>query len=229
MATESSRGEGRQGQTMVELALVMPWFLMVLFGIVVLGIGVFYQQQLTNAAREAARFAAISSATAQCPVAGALDPASPPLTYPLPGGCDRKVDGWPKLTAHARAAVFGLPKSAVHVSACWSGYRKDTAAGAIDAPPPGSYDTLGPITSVFVQCHIDGKDPAADPGGIACGPGLATTDQASSLSDAVGRPVANTVTAYSCYTWNPPLAGFLLIPQEVILRAVVTEAIQRQQ
>lgn len=218
-----------RGQTMVELALIMPMFLMVLMGIIVLGIGVFYQQQITNAGREAARFAAISSATAQCPVAGSMDPASPPLTYPLPGGCDRKVDGWPKLTAHAREAVFGLPKSAVYVSACWSGYRKDTAAGAIDAPPPGTYDTLGTITSVFVQCHIGGSDPATNAQSISCGAGLPTTDQASSLSDAVGRPVANTVTAYSCYTWNPPLAGFLLIPQEVILRAVVTEAIQRQQ
>lgn len=229
MATDGPRNQPPRGQTMVELALVLPVFLMVLMGIIVLGIGVFYQQQITNAAREAARFAAISSATAQCPVAGSLDPASPPLTYPLPGGCDRKVDGWPKLTAHARDAVFGLPQSAVQVSACWSGYRKDTATGAIDAPPPGTYDTIGPITSIFVQCHIDGRDPTTNAQDIPCAPGLATTDQASSMSDAVGRPVANTVTAYSCYIWNPPLAGFLLIPQEVILRAVVTEAIQRQQ
>lgn len=214
---------------MVELALVLPLFTMILAGIIVLGTGVFYQQQLTNAAREAARFAAISSATAQCPVAGSLDPASPPLSYPVPNGCDRKADGWPKLTAHARNATFGLPKSEVHVSACWSGYRKDTATGAIDAPPPGNYDTLGPIVSVFVQCAIAGHDPGTNPDAIPCSAGLATTDQASSLSDAVGRPVANTVTAYTCYVWRPPLAGFLLIPKEVVLRAVITEAVQRQQ
>lgn len=228
MATDQ-RPRHVKGQTMVELALVMPLFTMVLFGIIVLGIGVFYQQQLTNVAREAARFAAISSATAQCPVVGSLDPASPPLSYPLPGGCDRKVDGWPKLTTHSRDATFGLPKSAIHVSACWSGYRKDTASGAIDAPPPGIYDSIGTITSVFVQCHIDGHDPATNPEAIGCASGMPTTDEASSLSDAVGRPVANTVTAFSCYAWNPPLAGFLLIPDQVILRAVVTEAIQRQQ
>lgn len=215
-----------EGQTMVELALVLPLFLMILFGIIILGIGVFYQQQLTNAAREAARFAAISSATAQCPVAGSEDPQSPPLTYPLPGGCDRKADGWPKLTAHAREATFGLPKPAVHVSACWSGYQ---LGGAMDAPPPGTYDTIGPIASAFAQCQIDGQNPAINPGGIACGAGLPTTDEASSISEAVGRPVANTVTAYTCYEWNPPLAGFLLIPEQVVLRAVVTEAIQRQQ
>ena len=48
----------RMGQTMVELALVLPLFIMVVVGIIVLGIGVFYNQQLSNAAREAARFAA---------------------------------------------------------------------------------------------------------------------------------------------------------------------------
>ena len=53
-----------EGQTLVELTLVLPLFLMVLVGIVILGIGVFYQQQVANAAREAARYAAIHSATA---------------------------------------------------------------------------------------------------------------------------------------------------------------------
>src|SRR5688572_28175297 len=115
----------RRCQTLVELAIVLPLFIMVLTGIVVLGIGDFYEQQITNAAREGARFAAISSATAPCPVAGSYDPASPPLTYPTPGGCDRKIARWPKMTAHAREAIFGLPRSNVFLAACWSGYRKD--------------------------------------------------------------------------------------------------------
>ena len=37
------------------------------------------------------------------------------------------------------------------------------------------------------------------------------------------------MTAYACTVWRPPLAGFLLIPSEVTLRAVITEPIQRQQ
>jgi hypothetical protein len=226
--------QSRSGQTMVEAALVMPLFIMVLFGIIVLGIGVFYQQQLTNAAREAARYAAIHSATARCPTTGDYDPASPPQTYPLvttPGGCDRKAAGWPYMTAHARELVFGLPADSVRISACWSGYRKDSETGAIDAPPPGDYTSLGigVITSVFVQCHIDGVDPTSDPGSIGCRDGLPTTDQASSLSESIPTPVANTVTAYACYVWRPPLAGFLLIPETITLRGVVTEAIERQQ
>lgn len=223
-----------RGQTLTEAALVMPMFAALLFGIITLGLGVFYQQQMTNAAREAARYAAIHSATARCPTTGDYDPASPPQSYPqvtTPGGCDRKAAGWPFMTGHARDAIFGLPKSQIHVAACWSGYRKDTSTGAIDAPPPGDYTSvgIGPITSVFVQCTIDGTDPTVDPGAIGCADGLPTQDQASSMSESASTPVANTVTAYACYEWHPPLAGFLFIPQTITLRGVVTEAIQRQQ
>jgi len=63
-----------RGQTLVEMALLMPIFLMVLLGIIVLGTGVFYQQQLANAAREAARFASVHSATSDCPTTSSIDP-----------------------------------------------------------------------------------------------------------------------------------------------------------
>lgn len=226
----------RGGQTLVEMALIAPLFIMVIVGIITLGVGVFYQQQLTNAAREAARFAAINSATAQCPTVPNVpyDPQGlyAPLTYTR---CDRPENGWPRMTAAGREAIFGIPKAGVHVSACWSGYRAGGGTGQFDAAPPGTYDFGGtPITfsesdHVFVQCQIDGVDPTVASGQIGCSAGLPTTDQASAISEATGRPVANTVTAYACYAWSPPMAGFLLIPETVILRAVITEAIQRQQ
>ena len=221
---------------MVELALIFPLFAMVFFGIITLGIGVFYQQQLTNAAREAARYASIHSATAQCPVASTLEPASPPLTYPT-GGCDKPSESWPDMTAAGRGLVFGLPQNNVNVAACWSGYRMmvgGAPTGAYDAPPPlpaPGYDIIGPVDSGFAQCTIDGADPTTDPSDISCSASLATTtvDQASDLSEGPGRIVANTVSAYACYEWSPPLAGFLLIPETVTLRAVITEPIERQQ
>lgn len=49
------------------------------------------------------------------------------------------------------------------------------------------------------------------------------------MSESKAVIVANTVTAYACYVWRPPLAGFLLIPGQLTLRATATEAIQRQQ
>jgi hypothetical protein len=223
------RRRSRRGQTLVELALILPLFVMTLVGIITLGIGVFYQQQISNAAREAARYAAIHSASSLSPTAGSYDPAVTLDTYPVPGGADRKVDGWPLMSAHARAAVFGLPRQDVKIAACWSGYRLGSATGAIDAPPPGTYDVIGTIASVFVQCSIDGADPTQDLRVIGCRDGLPTTDQASSQSESSAHIVANTVTAYACYRWRPPMAGFLLIPSEVVLRAVATEPIERQQ
>ncbi len=236
----ASKSDAHRGQTLVETALVLPLFLMVIFGIVILGIGVFNQQQLTNAAREAARYAAIHSATEPlCPTVPRLpyDPQGSykPLSYLR---CDRPEIGWPNMTAAAREAISGMRRTDVQVAACWSGYRvpgtEGTATG-FDHKPPGVYDIGGVATtvsaadSVFVQCWIDGHDPTTDSASIGCRTGMPTTDQASAISEAPGRPIANTVTAYACYEWRPPLAGFLLIPGTVTLRAAITEAIQRQQ
>jgi hypothetical protein len=214
---------------------------MVLFGIIVLGIGVFYQQQIANAGREAARFAAISSASAQCPVVSHLPPVPTALTADQVGNyyaCDGPVNNWPKVHQAAREAVFGLDRSGVHASACWSGYID--AGGNYDAPavdPATLYD------NTFVQCTMrrpDGVavDPRTASSELPCPP-LPTVDsalapprtdgddKASDLAASTGEN-ANQVTVYTCYVWRPPLAGFLLIPQEVTIRAVVTEAMQHQ-
>jgi hypothetical protein len=222
---------GSRGQAMVELALVFPLFVMVFFGIIVLGIGLFYQQQVTNAAREAARFAAIHSATSSKPTVSWKDPAAQPLTY---NRYDRPEESWPYMTAAGRRLIFGINKNDVNVAACWSGYWQDSDPAKFDAPPPldpPGYDVIGPVDSTFAQCTIDGADPTSDPEDIGCTNALAATtnDTASNLSEGQGRIVANTVSAYACYRWSPPLAGFLLIPQTVTLRAVITEPIQRQQ
>jgi hypothetical protein len=234
-----------RGQTMVELALIAPLFLMLLFGIIALGLGLFYQQQVGNAAREAARYAAIHSASAQRTVAGNLnpdseDPDAPGVfgTYPPPEtyiAYFTPANGWEVdgegMTPFARQRLFGLHPQDVNVAACWSGYR-ETASGSFDAPPPGEYEIASStvvISSSWHQCTIDGADPTLTPGAIGCDAGLPTHDEASSMSEAPGVIVGNTVTAYACYDWSPPLAGFLLIPETVTLRAVVTEPLQRQQ
>lgn len=233
------RRHGREltrGQALVEFALILPLFIMVLVGIIVLGMIVFFNQQLTNAAREAARFAAISSASAQCPVLSTL---TPPNVDPLTGHtgawapppsyvpCDPKP--WPKMTAFARSKVFGVNPANVMISACWSGYRTATQ---YDAPPTGTYLINGNPTAVvssWAQCTINGQNPTTNSNAIPCQAGLPTVDTASDMSEGQGRIVANRVTAYSCMAWSPPLAGFLLIPETVTLRAVISEPVQRQQ
>jgi hypothetical protein len=237
--------DGHRGQTMVELALILPLFTMVLTGIIVLGIGIFYQQQLTNAAREAARFAAIHSATADCPMIGSLDPAGvdpetgysgsypEPISYTpdLAGTC---YDDWSPMVGWMRQRLFGLSPATVHLAVCWSSYH-DTIHGNYDAPPPGDYEipagsgVAQHFATTWAQCTIDGQDPTTNSSAIGCAPSLATDDTGSSMSEAPGIIIGNRVTAYACYRWTPPLAGFLLIPGEVVLRGVVTEPIQRQQ
>lgn len=230
-----------RGQALVEFALIAPLFFMVLVGVIVLGIVVFYNQQLSNAAREAARFAAVHSGSAQCPVVSNLAPPdadpntghtgawAPPISYVA---CDSPQNDWPQMTAHARSKVFGLDPAGVVFSACWSGYRTGTQ---YDAPPPGTYEipagsgNLVQVQSAWAQCEIGGADPTQNPEAIGCSPGLATTDTASDLSEGQGRIVANRVTAYACYVWDPPMAGFLLIPETLTFRAVISEPIQRQQ
>jgi len=220
-----------RGQTMVEMALVFPLFLIVFMGTIVIGIGVFYQQQITNAAREAARYAAIHSATAQCPTVSTFDPVIDPSSgtgrYYRCDAPEMAPVPWPEMTAAARNKIFGLPKSAVQVTACWSGWVDD-ATGARDAPPNG---TVPSQSSTWAPCLIDGQLPGTNPELIGCNASLnnATTDTASNLSEGQGRIVANQVTAYTCYLWSPPMAGFLLIPETVTLRGVITEPIQRQQ
>lgn len=223
---------------MVELALVLPLFLMVLLGIISLGIGVFYQQEVVNAAREAARYAAVNSATSICPTVSTLDPkgtdpvtgytgatgAYQPLSYDR---CDRPDTGWPKMTAAARSLIFGFPASDLRVSACWSGYVAPAAA-QYDAPPTGS---VPGTTSQWSQCTVAGQDPTTNASLIPCSAGALATrvDTSSDASERQGVTVGNRVTAIACYVWSPPLAGFLLIPSQVTLRGVITEAIQRQQ
>lgn len=237
-ALGARRNSGQRGQALVELALVLPVFTMLLVGIIVLGTGIFYQQQVANAAREGARYAAIHSATAQCTTSSSLDPrsgaAAPyvPLTYdPF---CD-PPPAWPRMTEHARAKVFGIDAGSVLVTACWSGYREmagGAPTGSYDAPPPGTYDMFSPPITYdtgWAQCTIDGVDPNESPSAVDCTTGLSRTDEASSMSEGPGVVLANRVTVFVCYVWEPPMAGFLLIPSQVALRAVASEAIQRQQ
>lgn len=223
-------GDRTRGQALVEFALVLPLLVALLVGVMTFGIWVFYQQELSNAAREAARYAAIHSATSQCPTVSnkTPNPVPPPYYY----ACDRPQDRWPLMTAAARDATFGLDRSALWVSACWSGYVD--SLGGYDALP---VDPATGQPNAFSWCTIGGVDPRSQTASIpqpdypnSCQPPLTTAsdDTASDLA-ASDSDNANQVTVYACYLWRPPMAGFLLIPQTVTLRAVITEPVRYQQ
>ena len=222
-----------RGQALVEFALVAPLLFLILSGIVTLGIGVFYQQQVANAAREAARYAAIHSATSQCPTTSQRDPnwsrVGPEVDQTTYYECDPPHLRWPKMTAHGRANVWGLDRSDVHFAACWSGYwdaDPATNPNAYDAAPTNSEGTR----NVFEECTIGGTDPRSHSEMIPCPPPLTTggDDMASNLAASSDMSSANQVTVYACYVWTPLFLGEFF-DGTVTLRAVITEAMQHQQ
>jgi hypothetical protein len=217
---------------MAEFAVALPIFLVLLFSIIAFGLYIFYNQQLANAAREAARYAAVHSSTAQCPTVSWLDPPAPirPDTYTR--ACDSPEAGWPKMTAAARSKVFGIAPTEVTVSACWSGY----------VDPSANHDALPQPPNVFTDCTMQGVNPRTDPGNLGCPAPMTLPspsnpdkadgdDKASDIAVAVSNNSAypTVVTVYACMEWAPPLAGFVIIPSSLTLRAVISEAMQRQQ
>lgn len=222
----------RGGQALVEFALVFPIAIIVIVGIIVFGLYIFYQQQLTNVAREAARFAAIHSSTALCPTVGWRDPQAPPSTYPNPIKCDGPT-AWPWMTKHARSVAWGLNPASIWVNACWSGYAPSgtvipnppdySAASGFPRSDQPPFDSTG-NPNVFAPCTINRIDPVNNSGALGCNGGMTTAadDPSSSIP-------GNQVTVYACFVWSPPLAGVLMVPSSVTMRAVITEVIQRQQ
>jgi hypothetical protein len=221
------------GQALVEFALIAPLLFLVLGGIITLGIGIFFQQQLTNAAREAARYAAIHSATSQCPTTSWRDPnwglVGPEIDQTTYYACDPPDLRWPKMTAHGRELIFGMGASGVHFAACWSGYWEEPPGvnpNAYDAAPVQEDGT----PNQFEDCTIGGVDPRTNASALGCPPPATTIadDMASNLAASTDMSSANQVTVYACYVWKPPLLGSL-IGQSITLRSVVTEAMQHQQ
>ena len=205
---------------MTEFVLVFPLFLLVLFSIISFGLYVFYNQQLESAAREAARYAAIHSSTAQCPTVSRIDPtlSNQPDGY---FRCDAPEDGWPRMTAAARSHVWGMNSNAVSLSACWSGLVDDNI-------PPNADVLPGTANASFKECTIAGVNPRSNPGGLAC-PAPATTgssfgttggkadgdDTASDIAVTISNNTQyqTTVTVYACFVWVPPMSGFVFIPR----------------
>lgn len=221
----------RRGQALTEFALVFPLFLLLLFSIISFGLYVFYNQQLTNAAREAARYAAVHSSTSQRPTVSRLDPIGPlkPGSY---SRADAPEGGWPDMTAAARSKIWGMAPNQVSLTACWSGY----------VDPSNNYDAMPVAGNTFTDCTMNRVNPRTSPSSLAC-PAPATIpsglspakadgdDKASDIAAAIGtnQHYPTTVTVYACFKWRPPMAGFIFIPSEITLRAVITEALQRQQ
>jgi Flp pilus assembly protein TadG len=60
MMDRSVRTKGREGQALVEFALVLPVLILLLLGIVEFGLLLYNQQVITNASREGARYGIVA-------------------------------------------------------------------------------------------------------------------------------------------------------------------------
>jgi len=238
------RHERRHGQALVEFALVFPLFILLLFTIIVLALYVFYNQQLESSAREAARYAAIHSSTSRRPTVSRINPIGPNLPPDSYTRFDAPEDGWPAMTAVARSSIWGMAPSQVTIAACWSGLVL-VDDDPLDGEDPPVADVLpSDPKGVFTDCTIGGDNPKQNPNDIPC-PAPSTVgsawgvdggkadgdDKASDIAVGIGNNLhyPTTVTVYSCFNWTPPMAGFVFIPSLITLRAVATEALQRQQ
>lgn len=78
------RRGAHRGQSLVEFALVLPIFLMLLVGVFDLGHVVWANNAISTAAREATRFAVVHGGNSTCPVG----PHSATQAYPMPPTTD---------------------------------------------------------------------------------------------------------------------------------------------
>ena len=220
---------------------------MVLVGIIVLGIGVFYQQQITNAAARGGSLRI--RCTAQPRVARPF-PTSPRIRscFPSrtaialrpPGGQVAPHDR-PRSEhglRHARGPACRSPRAGLDI-----GRRTRAALGGARPDP----DRCRPPArhNEFRECTVpafDGARARAEHSyrsmcinprtGVGSPPNptrafgstapsrfprTSATDDMASDYAASNASQANQVTALTCYAWRPPLAGFLLIPSTVNL------------
>ena len=108
-------GTGR-GQALVEFALVLPIFAIMLFGIIDFGRYVFTANSLNNGAREAARFASVSVFPAECT------------------GLTRSACA----TTIARSHAWGVPGGSVNVTTTCEGFHPDGTAESRPRPSPSA-------------------------------------------------------------------------------------------
>ena len=146
----------------------------------------------------------------------------------------------------------------MQLTACWSGYWTKNSLGdwaaydqvAADPNPPyasnafrecavrvfGSCPDQGAGSTIHVinaRTGIDASCPGTDKTvSVDCTkqfPLTTVSDDMGSNFSASNAANANQVTVMTCYAWNPPLAGFLLIPETIDIVGVVTETLEYQQ
>jgi Flp pilus assembly protein TadG len=144
-----TRHDKPRGQAMVEFALVIPVFILLLVGLFDFGRVIWVNDTLATAAREAARYAIVHGATSSCPVG----PAPGGTELPVPSAsCDPSPSRQGiKDVAHKWAAGTS---GDVTVSVCY-GVVSTCSGDADQVVTPAPTNTRGTSVTVTVTSAVD--------------------------------------------------------------------------
>jgi hypothetical protein len=142
----------RRGQALVEVALVLPIFLLVLYSIIEFGRYIYTVQVLNDAAREGTRYAIVHGSQALCP------------SGPMPGGAANACDPYgDKVTAVVQKYAIGVigpvwfpstsPCPSTPVNPCWqpNNQRQSTVTVQVRT----TFNTLLPVPMPAIT--VDGS------------------------------------------------------------------------
>lgn len=131
MTIRQRRHRRARAQALVEFALVVPFFFLLLFGIIEAGRFIFYYETLSNSTREGARYAIVNGAnTLGCP-------SGPPA--PGTSACDTPGAN---VVARVRQSAIGLP-NAIAVTPTW---MPDNGRGStVNVAAQMTYHVLVPL------------------------------------------------------------------------------------
>jgi Flp pilus assembly protein TadG len=124
----------RNGQALVEFALVAPIFFLLLFGIIEGGRFILYYQTLNNATREGARYAIVHGSRSSCPSGPMEAGITPPACYDATGA---------KVVQQVKDTAFGVLGATVTVTPTWA---TDNARDSdVTVTATYTYSTLVPL------------------------------------------------------------------------------------
>jgi hypothetical protein len=139
------RRDDASGQSLAEFAIILPIFLLVVFGMIDIGRVVWATDNITNAAREGARFASIhgGSPISACPV-------GPNMTGTPAATCPAWSPDSKQPIRDAARAFFDPTNSGATIWVCY--YTTTACSG--DADQSGASNNRGAYVTVSIRMNV---------------------------------------------------------------------------
>ncbi|TMG31406.1 MAG: pilus assembly protein [Chloroflexi bacterium] len=152
MTQTHSRSRGKRAQALAEMAVMVPFLVIGMMGLLDLGRAFYYQISITNAVREAARYAVQPYYLGLNPAC----PTIPPIPNPWPTNCVTPADA--AITARVNQELQGtgflVPAGAIQVSPNDQGrtdnFTKGTSGYPIQVSASFKFTFITPIIGQLV-------------------------------------------------------------------------------